>query len=71
MKSPIRRLTLGLLVATSMGGVGCQTYQLGQTLPSPGILRDDQQYFPKGVDFPLSNELNAQQQAEADRGASR
>lgn len=64
----IRTLRTGLclmtLTAGALGSVGCQTYQLGQILPSPGHLRDDIQYFPKGPDFPLANELNAMSDAE-------
>jgi hypothetical protein len=67
MKTPVRRAVFGLLLAASMSSVGCQTYQLGQVLPSPGILRDDLQYFPKGPTFPLSNELNAMSSAESER----
>lgn len=52
-------------VVCGLGSVGCQTYELGQVLPSGYHLRDDVQYFPKGPDFPLANELNAM--SEADR----
>lgn len=54
----------------ALGGVGCQTYQVGQVLPSPYYWRDDVQYFPKGPQFPLANELNSMQQAEAERQAA-
>jgi hypothetical protein len=33
-------------------------------------MRDDLQYFPKGPDFPLANELNALQAAEIDRATN-
>lgn len=58
-----------LVVATgSLTGAGCQTYQNGQVLPSPyASLRDDIQYFPKGPQFPLANELSAMQAAETER----
>lgn len=66
MKRPMRLAGI-LLAATAAGAsVGCQTYQLGQVLPSPYHLRDDIQYFPKGPDFPLANELNAMSDAEQD-----
>ncbi|MBY0588694.1 hypothetical protein K2X85_16090 [bacterium] len=55
---------LGLMAVLS--STGCQTYQLGQVLPSPNHLRDDIQYFPKGPQFPLANELNAMSEAERD-----
>lgn len=53
-----------------LSGIGCQTYQVGQVLPSPYHMRDDVQYFPKGPRFPLANEMNAMQQAEAEHQAS-
>lgn len=65
-----RSLGLGSLmlfgVLSAVGSTGCQTYQVGQVLPSPNHLRDDIQYFPKGPQFPLSNELNAMSEAERD-----
>ena len=67
MKSSLRWSILGaVLTATSLCNVGCQTYQMGQVLPSPYHMRDDVQYFPKGPQFPLANELTAQQAAEAE-----
>jgi hypothetical protein len=69
MKPSVRRYILGAVLAgVSLGNIGCQTYQIGQVLPSPYHIRDDIQYFPKGPDFPLANELNAMQAAEAERG---
>ena len=47
-----------------MAITGCQTYEVGQVLPSPYHLMDDPQYFPKGPDFPLANELNSMSDAE-------
>jgi hypothetical protein len=55
----------------TIGAVGCQTYQNGQVLPSAYHLRDDIQYFPKGPQFPLANELSAMQAAESERQAQR
>jgi hypothetical protein len=54
-------LFCGMMV---MGITGCQTYEVGQVLPSPYHLMDDPQYFPKGPDFPLANELNSMSDAE-------
>ncbi|HVJ82170.1 MAG TPA: hypothetical protein VNC50_13975 [Planctomycetia bacterium] len=72
MTSPIRRTALGLALVGALSSVGCQTYQLGQALPSPyAPLYDDIQYFPKGPEFPLQNELNAMQVAEQERAAGR
>ncbi len=65
-----RSLELGSMMLVGamvvLGSTGCQTYQLGQVLPSPNHLRDDIQYFPKGPQFPLANELNAMSEAERD-----
>ena len=66
MRVSARSALLCATVALVLSSTGCQTYELGQVLPSPAFLRDDIQYFPKGTDFPLSQELNAMQAAEAD-----
>lgn len=47
-----------------LASTGCQTYEVGQVLPSGYHLEDDPQYFPKGPEFPLANELNAMADAE-------
>jgi hypothetical protein len=70
MRVTARTAFLGACVALGLSSIGCQTYELGQVLPSPGFLRDDIQYFPKGTDFPLSQELNAMQAAEAEKAAN-
>lgn len=68
MKISSRHLLVGaVLAAAGLSNVGCQTYEVGQVLPSPWHLRDDLHYFPRGPRFPLANELNAQQGAEAER----
>lgn len=64
-----RRWGLGFAVA-AVSIAGCQTYQVGQVLPSGYHMRDDVQYFPKGPQFPLANELNSMQAAEAERAAN-
>jgi hypothetical protein len=51
-------------LSCGLGSVGCQTYQLGQVLPSGYHLQDDLLYAPKGPDFPLANELNAMSDAD-------
>jgi hypothetical protein len=70
MRVSARGALLCASVALVLSSTGCQTYELGQVLPSPGFLRDDIQYFPKGTDFPLSQELNAMQAAEAEKAAN-
>ena len=70
MKSFIKSGKLAsLLLIAALGSFGCQTYQVGQVLPSPNHMRDDVQYFPRGPRFPLANELNAMQTAEYERDA--
>jgi len=59
-----------LLVAMAAIGstvflTGCQTTIGGQTLPSPGYLRDDVQYFPEGPEFPHTNTVAAHKQYRA------
>lgn len=71
MNATIRRTVLGMTFAAgALAGSGCQTYEVGQVLPSAYHLKDDVQYFPRGPRFPLANELNAQQAAEAEREAT-
>ena len=68
MKVTLRSCVMGaVMTAVTLSSIGCQTYQCGQVLPSPWIMRDDPQYFPKGAQFPLHNELNSMQQAEGER----
>ena len=54
------------VLALPLVGSGCQTYQVGQSLPSGFHMWDDVQYFPKGPRFPLRNELDAMQAAEVE-----
>jgi hypothetical protein len=61
----------GVMAAVALTSAGCQTYMVGQALPSGNHMRDDVQYFPKGPQFPLANELNAMQAAEQERSATR
>jgi hypothetical protein len=54
------RLLLGACLLSSLGSVGClQTNIGGQTLPSAYYLDDDVQYFPKGPETKLSNQIRA------------
>lgn len=64
-----RRFIAGAMLVGSIASIGCQTTEIGQVLPSPYHMRDDIQYFPKGPQFPLANELNAMQAAEAEKPA--
>lgn len=67
MKKSARCVLVGMVIAAATVTTGCQTYQVGQVLPSAYHWKDDVQYFPKGPTFPLANELNAMQQAETER----
>ena len=51
MRVSARGALLCASVALVLSSTGCQTYEMGQVLPSPGFLRDDIQYFPKGTDL--------------------
>lgn len=70
MRCSRTRMFQAMMAVGLLSGIGCQTYQVGQVLPSPYHMRDDVQYFPKGPRFPLANELNAMQQAEAEHQAA-
>ena len=67
MKFTIRTAVAAAACVGALTSTGCQTYQLGQALPSPGILRDDLMYIPKGPSFPLHNELQSQIQTEREQ----
>jgi hypothetical protein len=68
MNKRVRFGLLGaMLAASAFSSAGCQTYQAGQVMPTPYYFRDDIQYYSKGDQFPLQNELNAMQAAEAER----
>lgn len=64
------RVFQAILAASMMSGIGCQTYEVGQAMPSPWHMRDDVQYFPKGPRFPLQNEMIAMQQSETEHAAA-
>ncbi|MCS7015441.1 MAG: hypothetical protein RMJ19_00965 [Gemmatales bacterium] len=52
------RVMLALLL---LGGLGCQTWEGGMTLPSPHYLRDSPDYIPRKSAFDLPNELQQMQ----------
>ena len=66
MKRTIRGVLMGGAAVVALAPIGCQTYQVGQVLPSGYHLVDDVQYFPKGPEFPLRNELNSMAAAEVE-----
>lgn len=72
MKKPHRwMVSMGVLALVGLTNAGCQTYQMGQVLPSAHHMRDDIQYFPKGPQFPLAQELDAMQAAESEHRQTR
>ncbi len=63
-----RLLVAGLLMTVT--STGCfQTTISGQTLPSAYYLDDDVQYFPKGPEQKLSNQIRALERYKAQRQA--
>ncbi|MDR0870076.1 MAG: hypothetical protein LBN39_04715 [Planctomycetaceae bacterium] len=46
----------GLLAATALYMTGCAVYSNGMTLPNPYYMNNRVQYFPRGTEFPFSNE---------------
>jgi hypothetical protein len=71
MKIAVRLLPLALVGIAALSSTGCQTYMVGQVLPSPYHMKDDVEYHPRGSQFPLYNELNAMQAAEEEAQAGR
>lgn len=64
------RWLLGLCMLSSLGSIGClQTNIGGQTLPSAYYLDDDVQYFPKGPETRLSNQIRALERYRVEREA--
>ncbi len=59
---------LGACLLSGLGSVGCmQTNMGGQTLPSAYYLDDDVQYFPKGPETRLSNQIRALERYKVER----
>ena len=62
------RCLLGAFLLSSLGSVGClQTNMGGQTLPSAYYLDDDVQYFPKGPETKLANQIRALERYKVER----
>ena len=71
---PLRIILAGMLLTGCLGAIGCQSDISGQTLPSPGYISDDVQYFPPGPEFKLSREaaaMKAQSEENAKQNAAR
>lgn len=58
---------LVLLIAASLGSTGCAVYSNGMTLPNPYYMKNKVQYFPRGPEFPFSNEAANMDAVQADR----
>lgn len=57
---------LGLLIGM-LSSFGCQLTQNGQTLPNPGYLHNNIQYFPAGNEFQYQQEVNWMEKERANR----
>lgn len=73
-----RKLAALTVLAAAFSSTGClrmaggpflQTTIGGQTLPSAYYLEDDVQYFPKGPETKLSNQIRAIEQYNVERAA--
>lgn len=73
-----RKLAALTVLAAAISSTGClrmaggpflQTTMGGQTLPSAYFLDDDVQYFPKGPETKLSNQIRAIEQYNVERAA--
>ena len=58
---------LALLIAASLGSTGCAVYTNGMTLPNPYYMNNRVQYFPRGPEFPFTNEAANMQASQPDR----
>lgn len=58
---------LVLIVAASCASTGCAVYSNGMTLPNPYYLENRVQYFPRGPEFPFTNEAANMQETQPDR----
>ena len=64
MRTMRRRLGLVGMGITLVMAPGCQTWEMGMTLPSPHYLEGHfPQYFPEEPAFPLPKELASQEAA--------
>ena len=59
-------LLLGAAIVSCLGTSGCQVSVGGQTLPSAYYMKDDLQYFPKGPEFPLTQEAMRLREASSE-----
>jgi len=59
-------LIVGVAIISCLGTSGCQVSVGGQLLPSAYYQKDDLQYFPKGPEFPLTEEALRLREASAD-----
>ncbi len=67
-RTPATRWLMGLCLLSSLGSIGClQTNIGGQTLPSAYYLDDDVQYFPKGPETKLANQIRALERYKVER----
>lgn len=57
---------LALVIAVSLGSTGCAVYTNGMTLPNPYYMNNRVQYFPRGTEFPFSNEAANMQASQQD-----
>lgn len=53
-----------LAAAVSLGLSGCTVHSNGMTLPNPYYMNNRVQYFPKGTEFPFSNEAANMQETQ-------
>ena len=57
---------LTLFALASLGLTGCTVYSNGMTLPNPHYIKNQPQYFPRGPEFPFSNEAANLREADQD-----
>jgi hypothetical protein len=70
LKKSYARLLLGGMGFLLAGGLGCQTWVGGMTLPSPDYLKDKPDYIAPAPQYKHARELAAMQRALAETNPS-
>lgn len=66
VKSIVMGSLLGLVIVVALGSTGCAVHSNGMTLPNPYYMNNRVQYFPRGSEFPFSNEAANMKESQQD-----
>ena len=64
MSRLVRGCLLVLVAVASLGLSGCTVFSNGMTLPNHYYMNNRVQYFPRGTEFPFSNEAANMQETQ-------